>query len=178
VLYDGEEIGHWGVDKIREQVGVVNQSFALFSMTIAENIAVASPRASRADVVDAAQIAGIHDDIVRFPRGYDTFISGELGRSTLSGGQLQRLALARALVRRPAILVLDEATSALDPLTESRITQHLAELGCTRITVTHRLNTIRGADRIFVISDGRIAQAGTHDALARAGGEYARLLLA
>ena len=109
-------------------------------------------------VVEAAQLAGIHEDILAMPMGYDTLVTD--GGGSLSGGQQQRIALARALVHRPAILLLDEATSALDAITESQVHQHLAARRCTRIVIAHRLNTIRDADLILVLEDGAIVERG------------------
>jgi ABC-type bacteriocin/lantibiotic exporter with double-glycine peptidase domain len=125
-------------------------------------------------VVEAAELAGIHEDILAMPMGYDTLVTD--GGGALSGGQRQRIALARALVHRPAILLLDEATSALDAITESQVHEHLAALRCTRSVIAHRLNTIRDADLILVLEDGAIVERGSHAALLAQHGHYATLV--
>jgi ABC-type bacteriocin/lantibiotic exporter with double-glycine peptidase domain len=125
-------------------------------------------------VVEAARLAHIHEEIQAMPLAYDTLLAD--GGASLSGGQRQRLALARALVTQPAILLLDEATSALDAIAETAIQRSLAQLRCTRIVVAHRLSTIRNADLILVMDEGRIVERGTHRELTAAGGVYAELI--
>jgi len=165
-----------GIDlrDLRRRVGVVMQDACLFDMTIAQNLAMAAPEASRAELEAAARMARIHDDIEALPMGYDTRLTD--GGSTLSGGQRQRLALARALVRRPELLVLDEATSALDTVTERAIHEGLVRLGATVITIAHRLDTVRDADLIVVMEGGRVVERGDHRALLELGGVYRRLV--
>ncbi len=126
--------------------------------------------------MEAAKLAHIHDDIVVMPMGYETILAD--GGASLSGGQRQRLALARALVHRPAILLLDEATSALDTRTEREIQQELEALRATRIVIAHRLSTIRHADLILVMDDGRLVEQGRHEDLLALNGVYASLVAA
>ena len=144
-------------------------------LTVIDNIAYGKPDASRDDVVAAAVAANAHDFIRTLPAGYDTLL-GEQG-ATLSGGQRQRLAIARALLKDPRVLILDEPTSALDTQTERLVIEALSRLraGRTTLIVAHRLATLRGADRIAVIADGRVAELGNHVDLLAAGGRYARL---
>lgn len=159
---------------LRRRVGVVMQDSCLFDMTIAQNLALSAPHATREELEAAARLAQIHADVAALPMGYDTRLTD--GGSTLSGGQRQRLALARALLRRPELLVLDEATSALDNVTERAIHQGLARLGATVITIAHRLDTVRDADLIVVMEQGRVVEQGTHQGLLARGGAYRRLV--
>jgi len=175
VLFDGVDVRTATVASLRSQIGVVFQDSMMFNTTIRENIALAKPGATDAEVEAAARSAELHDEIVAMPTGYDTTV-GERG-ARLSGGQRQRLAIARALVRDPSVLLLDEATSALDPRTERLIADTLqrAAVGRTTIAVTHRIASISDYDRIFVMADGSIAEQGTHAELVAAGGLYADL---
>jgi ATP-binding cassette subfamily B protein len=147
----------------------------LFAGTVADNIRYGRPDASMADVQAAAQIAAAHDFISALPQGYDTPL-GERG-TRLSGGQRQRIAIARAVLKNPAILLLDEATSSLDSESERLIQQAFETLRRDRTTlvIAHRLSTVQNADRIIVLEDGRIVETGRHDDLIQAGGLYARL---
>jgi len=174
VLYDGLDLAGLDLHSVRQQCGTVTQRSYLFGTSIRENITLQDPTISLPQVVEAAQLAGIHEDIIAMPMGYETLLLD--GGGSLSGGQRQRVALARALVHRPAILLLDEATSALDAITEAQVHQHLAALRCTRIVIAHRLNTIRDADLILVLEDGAIVERGAHAALLAQRGHYAALV--
>jgi ATP-binding cassette, subfamily B, bacterial len=175
IEFDGYNLADVDVRSVRRQVGIVTQSHELFGTTIRENIALADPSAPLDDVIRAAKIAQIHDDIIAMPMGYNTPI---VSRGSISGGQKQRLALARALVRRPSILLLDEATSALDGATEQRVERALQDLSATRIVIAHRLSTVVNADLIVVMEAGTIAEVGTHESLLRRRGIYAELVAA
>jgi ATP-binding cassette subfamily B protein len=174
ILFDGVDLAELDLRSVRRQLGVVPQHPYLFGTSVRANITLADPALPLSRVVEAARQAHIHEDIQAMPLAYDTLLSD--GGASLSGGQRQRLALARALVTRPAILLLDEATSALDAITESAIQRELAQLRCTRIVVAHRLSTIRSADLILVMDQGRVVERGTHDELAAGGGAYAGLI--
>ncbi|RMH18864.1 MAG: peptidase domain-containing ABC transporter [Acidobacteria bacterium] len=176
ILYDGVELRHLDLRTVRRQLGIVNQQIYLFGASIRDNISLADPTLPLARVIEAAKRAAIHDEIMAMPMGYETILAD--GGATLSGGQRQRLALARALVHRPAILLLDEATSHLDTATERRIQDELALLNATRIVIAHRLSTIRAADLILVMEAGKIVERGRHQELAALGGKYAELLAA
>jgi len=153
----------------------VPQETFLFSATLAENIAFGEESATEEQIRSAAELAGLASDLEGFPDGYQTMV-GERG-ITLSGGQKQRTAIARAVVRNPRILILDDALSSVDTLTEDRILNHLEEVrrGRTTILISHRVSTVRNADRIFVVEKGRIAEEGSHAELLELGGYYADL---
>ena len=175
VRFDGQDIRHADLAGYRQQLGVVFQESFLFNATIADNIAMGRPGASEADIEAAARAAELHDFVVSLPRGYNTLVGERGGR--LSGGQRQRLAIARALLRDPRVLLLDEATSALDPRTERLIADTLERVGegRTTVSVTHRLTSITGYDRIFVIVAGQLVEQGTHPELVALNGVYTQL---
>ena len=175
LLVDGRSVMDYPLQKLREAIGFVPQETFLFSESIRENVAFGAPAATEQDILDAAATAHIRDEILEFPKGFDTLV-GERG-ITLSGGQKQRTAIARALVRDPRILILDDALSSVDTFTEERILQRLAEAmrGRTTIFISHRVSTVRHADQIAVLVDGSIVELGTHDELVARNGYYTQL---
>ena len=175
VTIDGQDIQHADLKTLRRQIGVVTQETILFSGTIADNIRYGLPEATDEQIVEAARVANAHDFIMALPNGFSTDV-GERGQR-LSGGQLQRIALARAVLSNPPILVLDEATSAVDAESEALIQEALARLtrGRTTFVIAHRMSTVRRADRIVVMEHGCIVEEGRHDELLALGGSYRRL---
>lgn len=175
ILIDGKDINKITRSSLRANIGIVQQDVYLFNASIRDNILYGRPGATEEEVIEAAKRANIHNYVMSMPNGYDTVI-GERGVK-LSGGQKQRLSIARVFLKDPAILILDEATSALDNTTEILIQNSLDELckGRTTIVVAHRLSTVKNADEIAVVSDGKIIEQGPHDSLIAMNGVYANL---
>lgn len=175
IYIDGKEIRDLTAESIRKNIGIVQQDVYLFNASIRDNILYGRPDATEEEIIEAAKRANIHEYVCTLEKGYDTVI-GERGVK-LSGGQKQRLSIARVFLKNPPILILDEATSALDNTTEILIQQSLDELckGRTTIVVAHRLSTVKNADKIAVVSDGRIIEQGKHEELLEKNGKYAEL---
>ncbi|HEY8391632.1 MAG TPA: ABC transporter ATP-binding protein [Capillibacterium sp.] len=175
VLVDGYDVRDVKIASLRRQIGLVPQETILFGVSIRENIAYGKPDATEEEIINAAKMANAHEFISALPDGYQT-LAGERG-SQLSGGQKQRIAIARALLRNPRILILDEATSALDTEAERLVQEALERLmkGRTTFIIAHRLSTVQGADKIVVLSHGRIVEVGTHAELLQARGLYAKM---
>jgi ABC-type bacteriocin/lantibiotic exporter with double-glycine peptidase domain len=171
ILYDGIPLSNLNYRTLRSQFGVVLQNTDLFGGSIRHNIASHDPNLSLPQIRDAARRAAIDDEIVQLPMGYETVIAE--GGADMAGGQRQRIAIARALVNEPPIVLLDEATSHLDSMTEGIVDQNLSYLNCTRIVIAHRLSTVRNANLILVLDQGVIVEHGTHERLLALGGLYA-----
>lgn len=177
IQIDGRDLRGITLQSLRSSIGIVQQDVYLFSGTVYENIAYGRPEASREDVIQAARLAGAHEFITELKDGYDTYV-GERGVK-LSGGQKQRISIARVFLKNPPILILDEATSALDNESEHIVSQSLERLaqGRTTVTIAHRLTTIQNADRILVLSGGRIVEEGSHQELLKKQGNYYQLYM-
>ena len=175
ISVDGKDIRNVTQKSLRRSIGIIQQDVFMFAGTIMENIRYGRPDATDEEVINAAKLAKIHDEIISMPDGYDSYI-GERGVK-LSGGQKQRVSIARVFLKNPPILILDEATSALDSVTEQKIQESLSNLsaGRTTIIIAHRLSTIRNADRIAVVDTQKIVECGSHDELMALNGVYAEL---
>ncbi|ORX85459.1 multidrug resistance protein 1 [Anaeromyces robustus] len=179
ITVDGVENKLYNIKYLREQIGFVSQEPSLFNITIKENIRYGKEDATDEEIYEAAKKANIHEFILSLPEGYNTVVGG-IGTSKMSGGQKQRIAIARAIIRNPKILLLDEATSALDAESEIKVQKALedASVGRTTITIAHRLSTVKNADLIVVMKNGRIIEKGTHEELMNLKKEYYEMVLA
>jgi ATP-binding cassette subfamily B protein len=163
ILVDGRNVKEYGLKELRDGVSMVLQKNTLFSGTIKENLRWGDENAADEEVLEAAKAAQAHDFVERFPNGYDTVL--EQSGVNLSGGQKQRLCIARALLKKPRILILDDSTSAVDTATEAKLRESLAAIGMTRIIIAQRIDSVKDADRIVILEDGRVAGVGTHKEL-------------
>ena len=174
VFYDGKNIERLDLPSLRRKIGTVTQDAGLFQGDIFSNIVISAPELSQKDAWEAAEAAGIADDIRAMPMGMNTIIAE--GQGGISGGQRQRIMIARAIAPKPKILIFDEATSALDNRTQKQVSEALDRMGCTRLVIAHRLSTIRRCDRILVLDDGKIIEDGTYDELIEKNGFFAGLV--
>ena len=174
VFYDGKNIDNLDLPSLRRRIGTVMQDAGLFQGDIYSNIVITAPELTQEDAWEAAEIAGIADDIRAMPMGMNTIVAE--GQGGISGGQRQRIMIARAIAPKPKLLIFDEATSALDNKTQKQVSEALDRMGCTRIVIAHRLSTIRHCSRILVLDGGRIVENGTYDELIAKGGFFAELI--
>ncbi len=174
VYYDGRDLSTLDLKSLRRNIGTVMQNSRLFSGDIYSNITISAPQLSEKQAWEAAEMAGVAEDIKRMPMGMHTLISE--GSGGISGGQRQRLMIARAIAPKPKLLMFDEATSALDNITQKHVSESLDKLRCTRVVIAHRLSTIRHCDRIIVLDEGRIAEDGSYEELIAKGGIFAELV--
>ncbi|MBQ9545507.1 MAG: ABC transporter ATP-binding protein [Clostridia bacterium] len=177
ITLDGEDLKNYSLDTLHSSVAIVSQETYLFRGSIFENIRYACPEATRGEVIEAAKAAGAHDFIMKLANGYNTVVDSS--KNNLSGGERQRVSIARAILRSPNILILDEATASMDTQTERQIQDSLDRLtrGRTTVIIAHRLSTLRNADSLVVIKDGKVAEAGTHNELMKLAGEYYKLYM-
>ena len=174
IYYDGKDLNSLNLASLRRKIGSVIQSGGLLQSDIFSNIIISAPHLTLDDAWEAAEIAGIADDIRAMPMGMNTLISE--GNGGISGGQKQRLMIARAVAPKPKILMFDEATSALDNKTQKQVSEALDKMGCTRIVIAHRLSTIRHCDRILVLDGGRVIEQGSYEELIAQNGYFAELV--
>ena len=174
VYYDGQDISKLDLRSLRRRIGVVTQDGSLFQGDIYSNIVISAPQLTMDEAWEAAELAGIADDIRAMPMKMQTVISE--GQGGISGGQKQRLMIARAVAPKPKVLIFDEATSALDNKTQKKVSEALDQLKCTRIVIAHRLSTIKNCDRILVLEKGKILEDGTYDELIEKNGFFAELV--
>ena len=174
IYYDGVDMSKLDLRSLRRRIGAVTQNGSLFQGDIFSNIVISAPHLTLDEAWEAAELAGIADDIKAMPMGMQTVISE--GQGGISGGQKQRLMIARAVAPKPKILMFDEATSALDNKTQKQVSEALDRLKCTRIVIAHRLSTIKNCDRILVLDKGQIQEDGTYDELIERNGFFAELV--
>ena len=174
VYYDGKDLKGIDLRSLRKKIGTVTQDGSLFQGDIYSNIVISAPTLTLDDAWEAAETAEIAEDIRMMPMGMQTMIAE--GQGGISGGQKQRLMIARAIAPKPKILIFDEATSALDNRTQKKVADALDKLNCTRIVIAHRLSTIRNCDRILVLDNGKVVEDGTYEELIEKGGYFAELV--
>ena len=174
IFYDRKDLARLDMHSLRKLIGTVLQDGFLFSGSIFENISISAPTMTMEEAWDVAEMSGLAEDIRSMPMGMHTVL--QEGRGGISGGQRQRLMIARALAQKPKILIFDEATSALDNITQKQVADALDRMRCTRIVVAHRLSTIKQCDRILVLDKGKIVEDGTYDELITHNGYFAELV--